>query len=103
MIKINEIGSIIKMGDFNEMSRLWQGGRGSLEWDVFTTDKGGGKFLRKFSEFTKNETSGLEWIKFNTDYTKVNYTNITTIYNDKNRKYLQQLSKCLAEGLGADT
>ncbi len=52
-LKLNEIRSIIKMGDFNKRSHFERGGPGSLQWDVFTMDKGSWKFLWKFNEITK--------------------------------------------------
>jgi hypothetical protein len=52
-LKLNEIRSVIQMGDFNKRSHFRKGGQGSLQQNIFTTDKGSWKFLQKFNEITK--------------------------------------------------
>ncbi len=46
-LKLNEFRSVINMGGFLIKGSFWKGGRGSLHWDIFTTDKESLKFLQK--------------------------------------------------------
>ncbi len=72
-----KLGALLKWGDFNKRRNLLKDGAGSLQWDVFTTDKGSWKFLQKFNLMKSpkyvswDDSLGICWSSLFTDFLQV--------------------------------